>query len=246
MEYVIGLDWAKNGWACCQLWIGPGKPPMIHRLAADGPEIPEILKMAARVVADAPIGLPECQKIAQLRPCDRGARAWVGSDLQETIQPVVTQLELEQWRDGSIERRGGHLRGLLPAISSVDQLLGKGVEVLESHPELVFAAIAGLQPPRSLKKTTLHGVLMRLDLLRRHNLDLTEADEGSDLLSAIDVLDAGAMALVALAWWRSGEGLQVIRSEDGDPVPLAGSRKNLMALPDGAIDPRAEQCPVAP
>ena len=247
MEYVLGLDWAgQRSWACCQLWINSKRPPRVHRLQVEDGQLLEMSAGAATVVVDAPIGLPECAKSAQLRPCDYGARAWVGPALRETIQAVVTQHELDQWRDVSVKRRGGHLRGLLPAISSVDRLLGQGVELLESHPELVYAALSGQQPPRTLKKTTLRGVLTRLDLLRRHNLDLADADESGHLLSAIDLLDAGAMALVALGWWRMREGVQVIRSEAGDPEPLAqGSQKNLMTLPEGAIDSRRRRSQVA-
>lgn len=246
MDYVIGLDWAKKSWACCQLWTDPGTPPMIHRLAADGP-IPEIIKSAARVVVDAPIGLPECQKCAQLRPCDRGAREWVGPHLRDSVQPVVNKDELDCWRTDGVPRRRGHLRGLLPSISSVDRLREEGVDLLESHPELVFAALSGDHLRKEFKKTTLHGVLKRLDLLRRKGLDLADAEVVDEPLPAPDVLDAGAMALVALGWWRSGETLRVIRSAEGLPVPLAqGSREGLMALPENATDPRGNRRTMAP
>ncbi len=244
MAYVVGLDWAgPNAWASCRLAVDEPKRPEVHRLGAGAESLLDLLRDAERVVVDAPIGLPECERTAQLRPCDRGAREWVGPDLGQSIQPVPTQRELEFWREAPPEqRRRGHLRGLLPTISSAAYLRENRIAVIESHPELVFAALSGRPLARALKKTTLWGTSARLELLRRAGVDLLHASPPQDPIRADDVLDAGAMALVALGWWRKGAKLEVIRSVDGEPVRLAqDGLEYLMALPEAAIDSRGKE-----
>jgi predicted RNase H-like nuclease len=199
----------------------------------DSSEFYDLLSRAQNIVVDAPIGLPVCPDCGQLRDCDRGAQVRVGNALKNSVFPVATNKELEDWRAGRADRRGGHIRGLLPAISSAESLQARGLALLESHPELVFAILNGEPLTRDLKKTTLCGVLRRAELLHRHGVDLANAAYTSDdPIAAQDVLDAGAMALVALHWWRHGDALPVIRSEKGESGPLGrGARAPLMALP---------------
>jgi len=116
--------------------------------------------------------------------------------------------------------------------------------VLESHPELVFTALAGRPLGRTFQKRTLQGVLMRNGLLRKRGIALeTTVPIDGVSVAAQDVLDAGAMALVALAWAHNGNDIRVIRGEAGDPEPLRRQpqREWLMALPEDPADSRGKR-----
>lgn len=240
MSYVIGLDWAgESSWCYCQLPVDTQTRPGAGRLqAAEAPKS-AVVANALKIVVDAPIGLPDCASTAQLRPCDRGARRWVGRDLCQSIQPVVSLTELAHWKSHPGKRRGGHLRGLLPAISFAAELRSASLMILESHPELVYAALAGRPLRRSCQKRTLQGILTRHALLREQGIDLSEIQPQGELLTADDLLDAGAMALVALDWVRKDGDLQVLRQQSGRPEALAtASPSFLMALPGAATMPQ--------
>lgn len=91
LSYVLGLDWAGKGrWAYCRLAADGKGVPEIGVLPAAGAAHSTLIEQALSIVADSPIGLPDCRRTAQLRPCDRGARNWVGTDLGGAILAVVS------------------------------------------------------------------------------------------------------------------------------------------------------------
>lgn len=175
------------------------------------------------------------------RPCDLGARRWLGPLKSSVFAPPI-EAELHKWRlrwRAGEKQDQGHSRGLLPAIHSADELRSANSNTLESHPELVFAAISGRPLSTAGSKTLLLGLLARAYLLQRQGivLDLYNLI-WRDRISTDNFLDAIAMALVALSWNRLGDDLQVIRGNEGVPERLgdADSWAFLMALPE--VGPR--------
>jgi len=236
---VLGLDWIdRRGWAYCQLGMEADSRPRLGILPPEDIATSSLVAQSASIVVDAPIGLrAHKQEGGGDRPCDRGARLWLGKRKFAVIAPPV-EAELREWRsrrDSGGRQRQGHVRGLLPAISSAEELRCAHPRTLESHPELVFAALAGGSLPPEGKKTQLLGMLARASLLQGQGIELDLRDlVGS--VPADNYLDAIAMALVACAWQRLEADLPVIRAATGIPGRLGEdpSRECLMALPGAA------------
>jgi predicted RNase H-like nuclease len=238
-SFALGLDWidSKTGWAYCCLSINLASTLHLGCLPCTQVMMSPLVREATNIVVDAPIGLPEDEgRTCKYRPCDMGARRWLGPLKSSVFAPPI-DIELQEWerrrRTGERQRQG-HAFGLLPAISSAGRLRETNDSILESHPELVFSAIAGKPLPVEGKKTLLLGLLARATLLQKHGISLdlqTFRDLGK--VPTDNFLDAIAMALVALAWKRAGSDLQVIRDHGGliERLGDCASRSFLMALP---------------
>ncbi|MBL8822274.1 MAG: DUF429 domain-containing protein [Planctomycetia bacterium] len=246
-EYSLGLDWisSSEGWAVAAISQRNGSLNIsLVRIPAQGESSP-IIKSATRIILDAPIGLPtDSEEGCRLRPCDEGARKWIGPALRSSVFAVPYEPELIEWqrrREGQQKQRLGHFRGLLPAIYSATQILNHHGQVLESHPELCFAALAGKQLPSSASKKTLLGTLARLAILRRHAIDIPlEQIEAQGRVPTDNFIDAVSMALIAHAWARN-EDLSVITNTEGKPISWHGKSKpttSLMVLPANYLDTR--------
>lgn len=122
---------------------------------------------------------------------------------------------------------------MIPAIAS-----GENIKSLypdrfyESHPEIVFAAIAdGIIP---MGKKTLSGAMARaMYLSQRLGMDYLRwviDQEGLTRINADDWLDALAMAVVAYDW-RIVAGRRMLGGEDGKPKAWSGEKDFLMAMP---------------
>ncbi len=248
-RYVLGLDWAggKYGWAVCRLTPGAPDALELTTLPAEGEDC-ALVREAARIVVDAPVGLPDgCVSGCKLRDCDAAAKRWIGRALQSSVFPAPYAAELEEWRRrkaAGLTQKLGHFRGLLPAIHSAGVVRTLNADTLESHPELVFAALAGRPLPGFAAKTTLPGALYRLGLLAERcglRVELRRlADFGRR--KSDDFIDAAAMAVVASDWLRDGD-VSVLRGRNGEPELLCASRGRrdfLMALPSRGTDPRGK------
>ncbi len=91
------------------------------------------------------------------------------------------------------------------------------------------------------------GLLARAALIKRQDIALDlHHFLGLGQVPTDNFLDAIAMALVALAWERLGDDLQVIRSKQGVTERLGenASQTFLMALPE--IGPRRAEQPLTP
>ncbi len=243
--YALGLDWisTKKGWAFCKLSLKGQQSQIELGTLPIGHESGKLITDASNVVIDAPIGLPDTSQVAmQLRACDHAARSWIGPDLRGTVFPAPVLDELHAWRAIRItgaKQKQGHSRGLLPAIDSASLICESNLNVLESHPELVFSSLYGKPLPRIASKANIFGQSVRLAILKTvAKLDFT-LDDYSRLMPALGVvssdnfIDAIAMAAVANAWSVNGT-VQVLISANGTPEPLPSNQAQwlrLMALP---------------
>ena len=148
MAPYVGVDWASSGWLAVA--IGDGEwtarmHPSIHSVWFDH-------RGAESILVDMPIGLPESER----RACDRGAKAFLGSDRARSVfwTPCRAAVERDTYdaaKRANRDARGDSLStqawGLIPRIREVDRFLrdtdGARESILESHPEVCFAAFAG-------------------------------------------------------------------------------------------------------
>jgi predicted RNase H-like nuclease len=235
MSYAVGLDWigGKKGWACCRLPVEQGEPASFCKVQAQGMCGVQPVAGAQAVILDAPIGLPSLpRRVGALRGCDYGARRIVGLELCSSVFCVPVEAELAEWRrrrkTGESQRRG-HIRGLLPGIDSAQEAVHANPQAIaESHPEVVFALLAGHFLPEAAKKDQEPGVAIRLALLARHRIHLGLGELGSG--QHADYIDAAAMALVARAWICGAARVVVDRAGDIVDVPVGRPMGNLMVV----------------
>lgn len=236
-SYVLGLDWInrEQEWACCRLSLNaPVASPRFLTLDSRAEEHEALVRNAAKIVLDAPIGLPPDQSLGcALRSCDRAAKFWIGSGLQSSVFPVPFEGELAEWRRRHIagnEQLKGHIRGLLPAIDSAERIAASNKGTLESHPELVFAALTGRQLPSAAQKKTLLGTLVRAGVLAAHGVGISLRELAVfPRIQSDNFIDAAAMAIVARHWHVDGK-VCVLRTNEF-PEHLDSQRKQVMGLP---------------
>jgi predicted RNase H-like nuclease len=156
---VAGVDGCRRGWVVAVGRLdGRGAPnlsvvPSFHPLVASV-ERGDLVAVAV----DIPIGLPERGS----RRCDVEARQRLGPRRGSVFPaPVRAVLGCATWEEANVRSRAVDGRGLahqvfnlLPKIQEVDGLLtpSRQARVVEAHPELCFASIAGeplLQPKRT-------------------------------------------------------------------------------------------------
>jgi predicted RNase H-like nuclease len=198
--WVLGAD------ACPAGWIG---------IAVSGGEIralvhPEIAKLAdsaaelghvAAIAIDIPIGLPD----AGQRQADVLARAMAGPRRSSVFTtPVRAALQVQDYHDALCVSRALTGAGISrqafnlgDRIRQVDRWLASApCPVVEAHPELCFAEMAGAPLPDA--KSTWPGAVRRRQLLATEGIEL-----GGDLglaglkVGVDDVLDAAAAAWTA-------------------------------------------------
>lgn len=198
--FVLGVDGSRGGWLGAILPVGgTGEVQLVS-----GREIRTVVDRArsqvdlALVAVDTPIGLPDTGS----RQADVLARRRLGRrGVSVFPTPVRDALAAETYaeaREVSIVRTGGRSLAaqsyaLRRAILDVDGYVREGpaVRVVEVHPELCFAVLAGA--PLAHGKRTADGVAERLGLLLSQGITLPP---GLDLerRRADDVLDAAAAA----------------------------------------------------
>ncbi|MCA9444451.1 MAG: DUF429 domain-containing protein [Candidatus Omnitrophica bacterium] len=237
----IGLDWIgkKYGWAFCKIRSEPSDVEIdFGTLAVENHRESELLQRANKIVIDVPIGLPQKDELGcECRSCDYGVKKWLGPHYQSSVFPPPTSHELVEWRrrkQSGEKQLQGHFRGLLPAIDSGERIKEAFPEkVIESHPELVFTALAGSPLPKCAKKITLLGLHLRLSLLASAGNEINlESLAISEAIPTDNFIDAAAMALVAISWGMNHR-CKVIRDGDGllqDHGDTADD-STLMALP---------------
>lgn len=157
---VLGVDGCPGGWigalvtGSCVEWL-------LLRDAAAVLAVP-----AAAVGIDIPIGLPSVGP----RACDVAARALLGPRRSSVFPaPVRAVLPASSYAEACDLSRAASGRALslqawhlVPRIADVDRALTDHTRVIEVHPEVVFAHLAGLLPP----KKTADGHALRAEALR--------------------------------------------------------------------------------
>jgi predicted RNase H-like nuclease len=200
---VLGVDACRTGWAGIGLssgqaraYFAPGIRELADRAAADGPLLV--------IAIDIPVGLPDTGR----RSADVLARKELkGRWPSLFITPVRAAVEADGYQAAAAENRRLAGEGLSrqafalrAKILDVDQWLQAGsqapVRVVEAHPELSFAAMAGA-PLRS-RKSTWAGAVQRRTLLAQESIVL-DGDLGlaGEQAGVDDVLDAAAAAWTA-------------------------------------------------
>lgn len=171
---VLGVDACKAGWigialdgAAIRGYVAATIEKLVTEAEADGP--------LAVVVVDIPIGMPD----QGLRAADLEARKAVGPRHSSVFMtPVRSTLNETQHQSASAINREHTGRGMskqvfaiLPKVREVDTWLRRTRHrVVEVHPEVSFAALAG--KPLTVRKSTWAGVQERWRLLREAGVDV--------------------------------------------------------------------------
>lgn len=161
---LVGVDGCRAGWVAALERAG-GETALLVL-----PDVGAVLALGAAVVGiDIPLGLPA----AGPRACDLAARARLGPRRSSVFPaPVRSVLGAADHREAVARSVAASGRGLsiqawnlVPKITDADGHLGPGDPVVEVHPELSFATMAGA-PLRTSKRHP-SGRSERLGLLAR-------------------------------------------------------------------------------
>ena len=195
---VLGVDGCKAGWVGALLEPGAPRPRIVV-----APTIGELVAMVRestgiRVVGiDIPIGLPD----STIRQADQLARralpgkaSSIFSTVTRSAYAAATRLEADIVNRGLVGQGvGAQAFALRDKIVEVDAWLRTRptVTVLEIHPEVSFAAMAGA--PIAASKKTDEGREQRLAALAAAGIARPSVLQGTGY-AADDVLDACAVA----------------------------------------------------
>ena len=203
MSLIAGVDGRRGGWAVALVTLGAGAPTVEWHVVAgqDADGFRAVLDLAAgadAVGVDCPVGLPA----HDWRACDLLAKRRLGAASARVVRApprrVLAASGYARAREVARDLLGGRgvsaqAYGLRGAVLAVDEVLRAGVtaRVVEVHPELSFAALAG---EVLASKKTPAGRAARLAALAAWT-----ADAGSSAPDGDDGLDA-----LAAAWsvWR--------------------------------------------
>jgi predicted RNase H-like nuclease len=192
---VAGVDGCRRGWVLVEGRVDGRDTPRVSVARSLADLVARVDRgEVASVAIDIPIGLPE----RGARRCDVEARKRLGPRRHSVFPaPVRAVLGSPTWESAGAQARITDGRGLsrqvfnlLPKIAEVDRLLSPAHQerIVESHPELSFAAIAGA--PLATTKRNAAGRRARAQLIGVEPVVLPGA--GPD-----DVLDAHALLWTA-------------------------------------------------
>lgn len=221
---VIGVDGCRGGWAVVTI---EADPPNVTWNWLELSEIGAVLRGAATVAIDIPIGLPE---VGHRRPCDVAARRAVpGRSSTVFPAPPRSVLDCASYAEARalLAASGGpsmsaQAWGIVAAVRAVDSAVTADSErVVEAHPELSFAAmaeLAGAETPLPPKRDAM-GQRQRRELLASSYPDGLAALDASTI-PLVDGLDALACAWTA-GRWLAGRALVVGDGErDARGLPM--------------------------
>lgn len=220
MAVVLGVDGHPRGWVAVRL--DGGAVAGVHSDAT----LAGILATApdAEVVAiDIPLGLPD----SQVRACDVEARALLRGARPSSIFATPPRVVLEapdyataratavrHWSRGV----SAQAYNLGPRILEADAIAEADSRLIEAHPEVSFAAMAGTAVTEH--KKSWDGLRRRLLLLHREGIELPQLlGPGAGAVPADDVVDAAAAAWTADRH-RRGEAIPI-----PDPPEAADGRR---------------------
>ena len=194
---ILGVDACRRGWV--GVVLGPAAPVLVH--APGFGEVvtrAEVLGPLAAIGVDMPVGLPT----SSLREADRLARKALGRKGSSVFTTAVREAYLAAThaeatavntaRTGTgLSVQGWHLG---PKVLELDSWLRtSGRAVVEVHPELSFARMAGA--PVTAGKRTPEGAAARRALLAGQGLwPLEDRDGTAGFAAADDLVDAAAVA----------------------------------------------------
>ena len=208
--FAIGIDWMKPYWLAVEIQNGELSVQKLKHIG----EINDRYKNADALLIDIPIGLPENNEEASLRP-DMQARAYLQGARKSSIFNVLYRQivhaetteqawELNRELNAKMAIVGDALR---PMIREVDDFLAKNPgwknRLMESHPEVAFQILnhgKGLQH----SKRTEAGVAERVAILRSHGIDPVPLFVEFAPKQHEDVLDAVCLAVSAKLGCENG------------------------------------------
>ena len=204
---VLGVDGCRTGWV--GITVDDGRSGDGGRVEAHhGVTIEALIASAeaggelAAIGIDIPIGLPDAGR----RQADVLARRALGPRWQSLFMtPVRPALLTESFAEAvavnrelageGLSRQAFALRSKVLEVDAFVRA-GRPPVVLEVHPELSFATMAG--SPLAAGKKTWAGAQVRRDLLVRHGIPVPDDLGAAGALAAVDdVLDAAAAAWTA-------------------------------------------------
>ncbi len=191
---VVGVDAHAGGWIAVVLEDGRYAGSLVRRTVA---ELLAAFRDAEAVAVDIPIGVPD-EELG--RPADAAAREFVGAR-RSSVFPTPPRRAL-------LAPTYAEARAIAPSLSSQSYALGKRIleveslaladeRVVEVHPEVSFAQLAG--QPLAYSKRTPEGLERRRALLVAAGIQVPPS-------ARHDLLDAAAAAWSADRYAR-GEAL---------------------------------------
>jgi len=198
---VVGVDGARGGWVAVRLTDGRFAEALFFEKFSN---LAQAYSQAIVIAVDIPIGLPDRGR----RKADEQARCILGDRRSSVFfTPPRRALEAGDFDEaveiarelgGTISQQSYALR---PKIFEVESF-ALDPRIVEIHPEVSFWAMNELHPV-PYAKNTWNGLMMRLELLRAHGLQLPHPIDGIDKVGANDIVDAAAAAWSA---WRVARG----------------------------------------
>jgi predicted RNase H-like nuclease len=200
---VLGVDGCPAGWVAVEL-VG-GEVTRVEVAATLAALVDRPATFAA-VAVDIPIGLLDVD-----READTAARRSLPGRASSVFSAPPLSV-VEGWRAGGVTTheqasslaRATTAKGLsqqawrlVPKVAEADDLVARGVPLLEVHPEVAFAVAAGGPLPR---KRSWAGASTRSRWLVDLGLHLPARFDGDHLAAPDDVLDAAICAWVADGW----------------------------------------------
>ena len=203
---VLGVDGCVKGWAGILLGDDRQMAGLFAPAIADLMSAARGLTTVDVVAVDMPIGLPD----HTLRVADAAARRFVGPRGASVFStPTRAAIQADSHAEASainrqltgkgISQQAFALRSRLLEVDRWVQVAD--VRVLEFHPEVSFAVMAG--HPLEFPKSTWSGMALRRGLLASHGVAVP--DDVGDLgrnAGVDDVLDAAAAAWSAHRAWE--------------------------------------------
>ncbi len=178
----MGLDKTRQGWAAVTLDDGVFvECRVLNSLADVGP--------ADRVAVDMPMWHPQA---GERRASELAARRILGRRSSTVFLTPPVDALASDWEHARRHGVSKQMWYLAPAMLEVFE--HRHPDWLESHPEVVFASLAGAPLP---PKKTWAGIVRRRRLLGDAGVDIPDELGPAGSIPADDVLDAAACALVA-------------------------------------------------
>lgn len=226
---VLGVDGCRAGWVVAELSRGV-------RLSLL-PDFASVMALPGAMLAlDMPVGLADGARV-QPRVCDAEARRELGPRRSTVFAPPLRGML-------QARRYGPRLRGaglsiqafhLLPKLREVDAAVSPGDQqrVIEAHPELAFARLAGeplMEPKRGREGRDLRLSLLAagrapaLPRVKEALADFLASTRRKDVAED-DALDA--LALVRTAWLRQRGRARRLPGSDEDQRDARGLRMEI-------------------
>ncbi|MEM8551297.1 MAG: DUF429 domain-containing protein [Pseudomonadota bacterium] len=209
MTRVLGVDGCPNGWAVVK--IPDGDPAQAQAFFA--PTFAPLLGQADAIAVDIPIGLPDVIR-GPGRVAEQAVRPLLGPRRSSVFSvPSRAAVYAKSYKAACIlahvtsdppRKISQQAFNIFPKMREVDAVLTPQNEahVFEVHAEMAFWRLNGNRPMDTAK--IVRGVprraalASRIDLCRAHDLPAALFDTPPKGLPLTDVVDAAAMALIAL------------------------------------------------